>query len=65
MIWSDSGLIFFFSLASVIALCVNVEEINCSPAPLRSSVLKAPLDVWGLATGGGTLWDPEIEGQHI
>lgn len=66
MIWSDSGLIFFFfSPASVIVLSVNVEEINCSLPPLCSSVLEAAADVWRLATGGGTLWDPETEGQHI
>lgn len=36
-----------------------------STAPLQWSVLKASADVWGLATGGETLWAPGLEGQQI
>lgn len=56
MIWSDSGLIFFlFSLASVIALSVNVEEINRSPP------LKCVESFCGHLEVSHRGWDAELE----
>lgn len=66
MILSDSGLIFFFPFS----FFCNHTVCHCEgdqlppPPPLQRSVLKAAVDVWRLATGGGKMQNAELEGKH-